>query len=280
MANEALHTRRTTLGLYRRLLRRIEPELVVVVVSYFRDTFIEACQRESIPVAELQHGLIFDHHFGYSYRGSRTKRVFPDYVLTFGDYWSQGIEYPIPDDHVISVGYPYLEEAIREYETGASTNQILFISQGTIGEDLSRLAVEVASHPDMGYDVVYKLHPGEYERWTEEYPWLADADLEVIDSSEPQLYSLFAESAAQVGVGSTAVFEGLAFDLETYIYDRPGSEALAPLAQNGAARMVSSADELVSSLGEETEPFDREYYFEPGAAENVCAVIDRLRTGE
>ena len=91
---------------------------------------------------------------------------------------------------------------------------------------------------------MYKLHPGEYDRWREAYPWLVDADIKVIDSSEPPLYELFARSSVQVGVASTAIYEGLTFDLETYIYDCQGWAVTKPLVADGAATLVASADEL------------------------------------
>ncbi len=268
--------RNTSVPLYKRLLKRVNPDIAVLLVSYGKETFIEACNELQIPTVELQHGVIHTNHLGYHYPGDRTKRYFPDYLLTFGEYWNDCVNYPIEDERVIAVGYPYLEQRRKKYEDAESSNQILFISQGTIGEQLSKFAMEVNEHPDIDHDIVYKLHPGEYDRWRDEYPWLVDADFEVIDSSEPPLYELFAKSSAQIGVGSTAVFEGLCFDLETFVYDCPGSSVLASLVDEDAAELVSSADELASSLGAGKMAFDREYYFEPNAIENACQVLERL----
>ena len=39
-----LHVRKTTLPLYERLLKRTDPKVVVVVVSYGSETLIEACK--------------------------------------------------------------------------------------------------------------------------------------------------------------------------------------------------------------------------------------------
>lgn len=136
--------------------------------------------------------------------------------------------------------------------------------------------MEVAKHPDIDHDIVYKLHPGEYDRWESEYPWLREADFKIIDRSEAQLYKLFAESSTQIGVGSTAVYEGLAFGLETYVYDCLGSEVLQPLVKNGSAAMVSTVNELSTLLGTNKSSFDREYYFAPNAAERACTVIESL----
>jgi hypothetical protein len=280
MAREALHMRRATLPLYRQLLNRVDPELAVVVVSYERETFIEACKEQDIPVVELQHGVIYPNHLGYAYPDSRTKETFPDYLLTFGEFWTDVVEFPIPDDHVLPVGYPYLEQFVDKYDHIKTKNQLLFISQGAIGEQLSKFAVAVNQHPDINHDIVYKLHPGEYDRWETEYPWLADVDFKVIDQSEPELYLLFAESQGQVGVYSTAVYEGLQFGLETYLYECPGEEILQPLIDNGTATPVSSPDELVSALAAHTGQIDCEQYFASNATRKMCETIRTLRTRE
>lgn len=260
--------------LYRQMLRRINPKIILLVVSYYREEFIEFCKELNIPVVELQHGVIHRNHFGYTFPGNRTKVTFSDYLFVWGDFWSKQAEFPIPDNRILSVGYPYLEQRHNQYTNISSKDQILFISQGTIGERLSKFAMEVNQHSGVTHDVVYKLHPGEYDRWKDEYPWLLEADFEIIDSSEPPLYELFAESDAQVGVGSTAVYEGLAFDLETYVYEK--SSVLQPLVDDGSATVVSTADELASALGSRSGSFHHDYYFAPNAMQRMCEMIEWL----
>jgi hypothetical protein len=84
--------------------------------------------------------------------------------LTFGEFWNKNVRTPFPDDHVIPVGYPYLEKRLNAYNDIERTRQLLSISQGTIGEELSRFALEVHDDDRIDYEVVYKLHPGEYDR--------------------------------------------------------------------------------------------------------------------
>jgi hypothetical protein len=173
-----------------------------------------------IPVIELQHGTIHKYHFAYSFPGSRrTKRTFPDYLFTFGDFWKKCVEFPIKKDCIFSVGYPFLEKEAAKYFEVIKKNQILFISQGSSGKELSKFAVDVTNYSDLNYNVVYKLHPGEYHRWKREYPWLyKERDkIKIVEESIP-LYRLMAESKTQVGVSSTAIYEGLYFGLNTYIY--------------------------------------------------------------
>lgn len=277
LVEETLISRATTVPIYKFILSRVDPDIAIVVVSYGREDFIEACNQLNIPVIELQHGVIHEHHMGYHYPGKRTKVHFPDYLLTWGEFWSESADFPIPDERVLSVGYPYLEQRRVKYTDIDQKNQILFISQGTIGERLSKFAINVNQHPDIDYDVVYKLHPGEYDRWREAYPWLEDAPLEVVDESGTPLYRLFAESTAQVGVGSTAVYEGLCFDLETYVLELSGSHVLSPLVNSGIATSVSRVDDLVRTLGSSSSG-DAEglKVFESNAVEKTLQALERI----
>ncbi|MFC7041691.1 hypothetical protein [Halonotius sp. GCM10025705] len=278
-ARLAFHVRNTMLPLYERLLNRIDPSVVVVVIAYGNETLIEACNRNGIPTVELQHGVIHDHHYGYSYPEDETKTTFPDYLLTFGEFWKENIRFPIPDDHVIPVGYPYLEGRLDAYDDVECTDQILFISQGTIGHRLSEFALAAHEDSRIQHDIVYKLHPGEYDRWQDEYPRLDGCDISVIDKSGPSLYQLFVESSVQVGVGSTAVYEGLCFDLDTFVFDINGSEILRPLVEDGAASFVRGVDGLVAKLGSaSTNRFEREWFFKSNALENIVRVLRHIET--
>jgi len=295
------------------VLRRVDPELAVVVVSYGREPFVAACRRRGVPVAELQHGVLSDYHLGYAYSGDRTKRTFPDYFLSWGPFWNDAADLPLPDDRVFHVGYPWIEA--RADPTGAATSaradpdgppasdgtagvdgptvadrRVVFVSQGPVGAALSKAAVETAeSAPAL--DVVYKLHPGEYSRWQRDYPWLADAPLAVVDGSGPGLYELFAGADTQVGAFSTALFEGLYFGLDTYVLDLPGSSYMDRLVAEGVAVRVDTAAALVDALaggssgpaasdGRSPDPVDIDRFFRPDALANVADALAAIRRRE
>lgn len=277
---DELADRRVTFPLYRRMLSRIAPEFAVLVVSYGKESFIEACQQLDIPVIELQHGVVTRYHYGYSFPGNRRKRVFPDYFFSFGPFWHEQVPFPLPDKKVYDVGYPYLEQEHKKLDGSSPPgDNIVFVSQGTIGDRLSQFAVEVESLVPESHDVIYKLHPGEYSRWQEEYPWLVEADLTVIDEQGPSLYQLFADASVQVGVYSTAVFEGLSFGLDTYVVDLPGAEYLADIVEDGVAQRVESATEFVEILGtHEKRTYDTSRYFVQNSLENITEGLDSVQS--
>lgn len=269
MIERTLTYRKVMLPMFRRMLNRIDPEVAIIVVSYNKHNFIEVCKDIGVPVVELQHGGFGKYDAGYAFPGGRTKDVFPDYLFVFGQFWKESVDFPIPAENVIPIGYPFLERQSRTYRNVESKDSVLFLSQWTIGHDLTKIATEFSYRADE-CSVTVKLHPGEYSNWEEKYPWLIDAPLTVIDGDEPPLYELFAGSSVQVGVYSTTVYEGLHFGLDTYLLDLPGVSRMRHLIEDGDARLVTDSSELLANLRTEddTHTVDTEYYFEPDAINN------------
>ena len=285
---------------YIELLQKRKPKQVFLVVAYENKALVAACKKMGIEIIELQHGTISPYHLGYSYPENTMKinneikeiEYFPDKILSFGDYWKNSCPFPIDKENIISMGFPYFEENSKTYmkiaenknkgndeenKENGETNQkqMLFISQGVIGKYLSKLAYEIAkninsaNNNDKNYNFIYKLHPGEYGTWKENYDYLTKAVTEfnnftVIDKSEPPLYELFAKSNYQVGAFSTAIYEGLAFYCKTFIIDVPGVEYLDDLIDKDIVKKVKNSEELINYINNENlsiQEYDKDYFF-------------------
>ena len=272
---------------YIELLQKKNPKLVFLVVAYENKALVAACKKMNIEIIELQHGTISPYHLGYSYPENTRKfndeikeiEYFPDKILSFGDYWKNACPFPIDSENIISMGFPYFEENSKTYMKIAEKKdneqigqqQILFISQGVIGKYLSKLAYETASNinESQNYNFIYKLHPGEYGTWRENYDYLTKAvdefdNFTVIDKSEPPLYELFAESHYQIGAFSTAIYEGLAFNCKTFIIDVPGVEYLDDLIDKDIVKKVKNSEELINYINNENisiKEYDKNYFF-------------------
>jgi hypothetical protein len=253
---------------YAELFKKRNPERIFVVVAYENQGVVGAAKDLGIEVIELQHGTITDYHLGYSYppqtRAGGKIAYFPDKILTFGDYWINEDTSPISRENIIPIGFPYFEAQSKDFVgIEPKRNQVLFISQGVIGKYLSKIAYEFACKMK-DYDVVYKLHPGEYDTWRENYPELSN-DLDnfrVIDNSETPLYQLFAESGYQVGAFSTAIYEGLMFNCTTFILDVPGVEYLSDLINGQYVCKVDDVNGLIGSLETFTpKEYDKNFFF-------------------
>ncbi|WP_254823080.1 hypothetical protein [Haloglomus halophilum] len=322
MVGRRLARRRLERPAFRALLRRVDPDLAVVTVWYTKPTFVEVCREEGVPVAELQHGVMSPYHLGYAYPDSDapgwtgSPSVFPDYLLSWGEHWADLCPLPLPAERVLPVGYPELERGRERYAETRTRDRVTFISQGTAGVRLSRVACEVADRladradgPGDGPELVYKLHPSEYDRWRDRTPWLVDAHeagrLRVVADPSADLYELFATSRAQVGVYSTALFEGLAFGCETLLVDLPGVAYMDRLVEAGAATVLPDAAAVAEAIAaggdddaadtEASAPafgpdapapafdpdapapaFDPDAYFRPDATRHAVRTLDRL----
>lgn len=276
-----LAQRRVRLPLYRRLVDRIDPSIAFVTVPYDgRETIVEACQSRNVPVVDLQHGTITKYHMGYHFpHGNR--HVFPDYFFSFGEYWADSVDLPLPRENIYSIGFAHLERQSARYEGVESQDQVLFISQPEIAGDLSDLAVELDERPDFEGDIVYTLHPKEYDVWRERYPALARSDVAVV-KDDPPLYELMASSSAQVGVYSTAVFEGLYFGLNTYVFEAPGVEYMEFLIEEGYAYLIRSVDDFLEACSDipPAEEWDRSYFFEPDPVRQFERAMADIRSQE
>jgi hypothetical protein len=262
---------------YERLLRRVAPQILFLVCGYGKESLIIAAKDLHIPVVEFQHGVLSKYHLGYDV-SSGTKEDFADYFFSFGPAWGQMAHFPIPQEKIIPIGYQYLNTAVSKLKDINKKDQILFLSQGTIGDRLSDFAVNLLEYIPSNVSIVFKLHPGEYLRWKTEYKSLYDASQEglisVIAGDSPSLYELMAESKWQIGVNSTALFEGMAFKCKTYIVDLPGIEYVETLIDNNEFILVQKPEQIEFTYNPNELNYRTEEYFSQDTETKFKAAVD------
>lgn len=270
---------------FTKILKKVRPKIIIEVVYYSSVclAFNEAAKKLNITTIELQHGAVGLVDCLYNYYKKALIPSFPDYVFLFGEYWRKNMRFPIADANVKAVGWPFYEKRVKSYAKGKKKNEyttILFISQGPVGEKLSKAAVTVADQLDPGqYRIIYKLHPGEYARWKKEYPWMVDAKLTVIDNNEADMHHYFSQSDIQAGVFSTAIYEGLGYGLRTFIWNLPGSETMQPLLDAGIASLADGAEDFIRSIAaknKSAENFDATAIWKENSLHNILQEIDNL----
>lgn len=241
---------------YEKILERINPKVIVEVCHYEAKNMAMnvIASKLNIPVIELQHGSISKYHLGYNYGNLSSAANYPPlprYIFLFGEYWKKVCYLPIPDENKIVTGFPHLElMKIKLDGISKSKQQILVVSQRLIGKKLAKFVLELARQLSPEYKIVYKLHPAEYEDWEQNYQQLASLPNVEIPGRESKksLHQLFAESSLQIGVFSTAIFEGLAFNLKTFIVNLPGSEYTEELVGAHLVTLVNKPDEIITFL--------------------------------
>jgi len=255
---------------FTRLLESRRPKKIFLVVSYsqHKRALVCAAKRLGIPTIELQHGTFSQYHLGYGFEGVRAGvECFPDAFCSFGDYWNDLTRMPIARDRIVTCGFAHFHDRARAVASvERQPRTVLFISQGVIGRQLSRVALELADALP-GHQIVYRLHPGEYDLWRAEYPELAAAarrhNVTVEDSGETGLYTRFAQSEYAVGVFSTAMYEGIALGCAAFVVDLPGAEYMDSLVEKGLVFKVAGAAEIAARIeaGERPAAPDRALFF-------------------
>ena len=220
-------------ALYRRLLRKHRIETVYVVVAYFNQHIVGAARDLGIRVVELQHGAISQFHLGYSYPGRPAVADQPDELWCFGSYWTDVADLPAGMSTSV-IGTSYLPRAAQK-----DPRLAVFLSQGTIGTELLHVAESVAKvNPSL--DVVFRLHPSER---ASDYTIPAGVRL----STDGSTLDLLASATYQVGVSTTALFEGMALGCRTAVANLPGHEYLERPITRGHALLMTSPNQLTSA---------------------------------
>src|SRR5690606_22245415 len=121
-------------------------------------------RRNEIPIAEPQHGWVGESHaaynFGKAFFGSELEQYLPDYLLTFGEFWSEGLRTPSLQ---VPIGKPYLEMMAKTHPA-TTRDQILVTSSIYKTEDLVRLALAIRDGTPRDITVAVRPHPRERVR--------------------------------------------------------------------------------------------------------------------
>ena len=268
---------------YKKVLTKVNPKILIEVVHYSTTNLIinRIAKEYGIKIIELQHGTMGKYHIAYNFFNKMRILSFPDYIFLFGEYWREYTRLPLKDDRLIVTGFPYFEFKKNKFNKKNTANgiiNILFISQGPVGRKLVDIAVKL--HQILSkdkYNIIYKLHPREYDTWKERYPSLLNTSICVVDDNKRDIYSFFESCQYQVGVYSTAIFEGIGFNLKTFIVKDYGFEYMEQLINSGNALLVESEEDIVSALNsEENGALNSQKLWAKNSTNNIIARIEEL----
>ena len=272
-------------SVYQRLFDRTRPRAAVVAVHYTHRNLAltRVARARAIPVVEVQHGVIGASHLAYNLAPGRPPHdAFPDYLATFGDYWrdtTPGL--PLPPERAPAIGFAWLERERSRAVPDApdpTRKTVLFVSQGPVAAALADLAVALSHRLDPArWRIRFKHHPSDLSGWRARYPALAASTVDVLERPLG-IYDAFASAHAQVGVYSTALYEGLAFGLRTCVLRVPGYEYLLPLIHAGVVAACDGPEDLAAALDSPapTPASALDRVWRPGAADNFRTFITGL----
>lgn len=214
--------------LYSLLFKKLKPKQINIVIAYAHGDVVKAAKDLGITVNELQHGNFSKFHLGYSFpKRKKALDYFPDNLLVWNQYWKDMIDLPIKKENIKIKPFKYLEkEKVNYIDNKKIKNTLIILSQGAISQQLSKLILDKFNLFE-NMEITYKLHPGEYERW-EENSFLVELNSKenLTIAFDINLHEIFSVTEYQLGVFSTALYEGIEFGCKTMIADLPGVESM------------------------------------------------------
>lgn len=239
---------KTYCKVFDKLIRRINPKVIIEICHYNQTNFAttKIAHKYGINVIELQHGTIGRKHIAYNY--PIKDELTPDLLFAYGKAWVKELNFP---GKIEIVGNPYLEQSISNYIQNEKKKCVVFISQGPYAEEMVDLAVSLANDKDFiksGYSIIYKLHPSECLSWKKLHPELRHDRINVIDNDAISLFDCFAKSIYQIGINSTAIYEGIAFGLNTLIIRHRDADELFDVIDREKITFVDNAKQIVDII--------------------------------
>lgn len=233
---------------FRCLLKLKGIRKVFLVVSYGKEPLISAAHKEDIHVVELQHGVIHSCHPGYHFPYNEAVPYFPDEIYLFGEHWGKMVS--IPENVTCTTyGAHHLVGLIKGVSVAQKKEQIVFLSQGPIGKNMLNIALKLSRRLD-SWKVYFKLHPSElkseYDNYMQEKLFVKNNIILV--GQELNVYQLLKESMIQIGVSSTALFEGMILGCKTIVINMPGFVVMESAIMEGDALLVDRNNDIDDEL--------------------------------
>lgn len=254
----------------RALLRRTRPAGILLADEYHRQDWLAAARAEGVPVAAVQHGMIYAGHNGYVHRDRPASLALPDRTYVFGS-WERDVlvERSVyrPDEVVVS-GSPRLDlvEAVPgpeapgiRAELGVRPGDRLVVLSGTYGPAYRRFHIPYAldrllDRPWPGVHLVVKQHPGEKDRGPYEALMqglaaargFAPPPVTVVQHID--LYRLLRSADAHLGIHSTVLTEAVAAGTHNLLADTLASSDLLGYVADGVALPVRDGGEFLAAL--------------------------------
>jgi hypothetical protein len=239
-----------------RFLFKVKSTKKIFIATGNPKAHLMAANALNIETYLLQHASIEFDEIDYSYPEmiTRANRIlFPDYILTFGDYWCKGMN--VPAKKIIPIGndFFYNKPNLK------LDNTILVISTIVHGEELRKLAKQLA-YNKKDIKIVFKLHPNEFQ-YLNEYEIFFKDNLNVkVISDEIDTNSLISKAILVVLIVSAVLYEALNQNKKVAIYKRINYERQNHLLKLKNVYMFDNDQELISIIKKENYNSEVDFY--------------------
>lgn len=256
----------------RKFLIKSNFKKIILVNSYENQDLIYAADELNIDTIELQHGVIYKNHLGYHFPNLKTDSLksFPNKLILFGNYWRDKANYPINKKKIFTLGSPYFEHNLINTKkfNKQKNDKILILSQQTTQKYILDFISNVILKNNKFF-FTYKAHPKENLRIVNNYlkKFKIQNNVEVVRGTQ-NIYDLFKKHSIQIGVFSTALYEGYSCELKTGIIKVPGWEITKPLIKYPNVHIIKNYKEFNEMINFRPIKFKTSYFFKSNAEKN------------
>jgi hypothetical protein len=228
------------------ILKSISPKVVILEKVVGKWEWIDAAEQLNLTSIGIQNGA--HYRYGRNHYPSDIKMKFTDWFLCWGPFWKEQMNLPMEDSRVIPVGNIYRNRMLNSIED-VKHETILIISQPNMN-GLFELAVNLGANKSISENIVFRTHPGESELDAHKTTRLDSSGVVLRSGEMDDLYEDLASAKYQIGVDSTAIFEGLSLVKHTFLYsNKSGNEYVQnELISQGYATSFSNISELMKKI--------------------------------
>lgn len=195
-----------------------KPKVVFLTVSYANFGYIQAWKEAGIKVVEMQHGLIGDGHYGYTYHTELPAEQFPDEIVVFGEtdrqFFATQTQIPIPSVQALGT---YIVDCFREQAVENRTPvKTILVSLQDSEWSIALLDFVLKCNELSGGKPEWIIQP---RRTPESHYRELYAFPENVRFSQQSVYAAMAESDAHLTIFSTTAVESLSIGKPTFLYN-------------------------------------------------------------
>lgn len=277
---------------FNRFLLKTQPKVILMVwhYNYWNFALTLAAKKNGIKVIEFQHGIISKNHLAYMYPKVASKTLFPDYIFTFGNYFSDQIKkysQIFKPANVKAVGFPFLEDEIKKLKqkNDAITdyikehNTIVVMSQLTVRKELKNFVNQLGTILPDKYRIIYKTHPIEKDIDTFYASFKHSDKIKLISDSQYSSLELINLADWHFTVHSTTVFEALALGVKTMLLQHKSySLEFKSFVDDKTIFFVKNPEDVITLLASNTihSKANCEKFYKPNSITNIKLTIDSL----
>ncbi|MBN1898908.1 MAG: class I SAM-dependent methyltransferase, partial [Spirochaetes bacterium] len=253
---------------YRKLFWKIRPKAIFLLQNGVQRALIKAAHDLAIPVLEIQHGRVGFVHPVYSYNPKISYdhlTYFPDYFLSFSDYWNKNYFFPVENRRTIGNNHYYIHPAGNDRRTFT----VVFIN------GLEKITRDLAGKcPDMTIYVKLR-HSDEPMRHHYNRMFAGHPNIKVI-FDEKNILDLYRISHSILAVESTAVYEALQSQTKVFIAMIRNYHTHEDVFSHKNVYLVKNATDIVKHINKPVKKDPDNIYFESFKTEKFQAVLKEI----